>query len=142
MQCPADESLKNTDRCWARWLLFAFGWLNVGVGVIGIFVPGLPITVFLIIALWAFSKSSDRFHSWLWNHPRLGPSIQNWHVHRVIPVKAKVLAVTMMTTSFLFLTFYVAESWVLPALMVVLMVPPGIYVVTRKSELQPVPVSD
>lgn len=143
MACPADKRTRNIERCWLRWLLFAFGWLNIVLGTIGIFVPGLPTTVFLIIAFWAFSKSSDRFHMWLWNHPRLGEPLRNWHEHRVISIKAKILAVFMMSASFVYLTYFVAESWVLPMVMASLMVPPALYVVTRNSVVRsPVPVVD
>jgi uncharacterized protein len=116
-----------------HWLLIAFGFLNVGLGVIGVFVPGLPTTVFLIIALWAFSKSSERFQKWLWHHHRFGPSLQAWHNHRVIPLKAKILAVATMTLSLLYLTFFVAESWVLPTSVAAIMVPVALYLLTRNS---------
>ena len=136
MKCPVEQIPQKLGRCWARWALFGFGWFNIMLGTIGVFVPGLPTTVFLLIAFWAFSKSSDRFHSWLWNHPRFGASIRNWHEHRIIPVKAKVLAVTMMLSSFLYLTFFVAESWVLPTFMASIMLPSALYVVTRNSQSQ------
>ena len=116
-----------------RWAFMTFAWVNVGLGMIGVVVPGMPTTVFLIIAAWAFSKSSRRFHQWLWNHPRFGASIRSWHNHRVIPVKAKVLASTMMTASFIYVTFFVAESWELPALLAAIMVPACAYIVTRNS---------
>ena len=116
-----------------RWAAFLFGLLSVALGVIGIFVPGLPTTVFLIMALWAFSKSSERFHDWLWNHPRLGGTVRNWYRHRVIPPRAKVLAVTVMAASFIYLIFYVAEDWVLPVTMAAILVPVGLYIVTRRS---------
>ena len=119
--------------CWARWALIAFGWLNVIIALIGVVVPGLPTTIFLIIAFWAFSNSSERFQSWIWNHPKFGPSIRHWHNYRVIPVRAKILAVTMMSLSFCYLTFFVAESLMMPVLMALVMVPAGIYVVTRES---------
>ena len=135
----SQNSPKNLHQCWARWALFGFGWLNVVVGAVGIFVPGLPTTVFLIVAFWAFSKSSDRFHAWLWNHPRFGRALRDWHEHRVIPVKSKILAVSMMLASFLFFSFHVAESWVLPAILATIMVPPALYVVTRNCNVQPSP---
>ena len=113
---------------------FVFGWFNIVLGTIGVFVPGLPTTVFILIAFWAFSKSSDRFHSWLWNHPRCGEPIRNWHLHRVIPVKAKIMAVTMMSASYLYLAFYVAENWMLPTFMAAIMLPSALYVVTRNSQ--------
>lgn len=128
--------------CWARWLLLAFGWLNVGLGMVGVVVPGLPTTIFLIIALWAFSKSSERFQNWLWNHPRFGPSLRAWHKHRVIPYRAKVLAVVTMTGSFLFITIFVAETLILPLVMAVILVPVGAYVLSRQSVIPENPVAD
>ncbi len=132
-EIPNGSKPDNLANCGLRYGLMAFAWVNVGLGMIGIFVPGMPTTVFLIIAAWAFSKSSERFHRWLWNHPRFGPSIRSWHNHRVIPMKAKILASTMMAASFIFVTFFVAESWALPALLAAVMVPACVYIVTRDS---------
>lgn len=80
-------------------MLLAFGFLNVGLGMIGAILPIMPTTVFLLIALWAFSKSSPRFHAWLFHHPRFGPTLQAWQRERAIPTPAKVLALTMMAVS-------------------------------------------
>lgn len=135
MRSECSDQVDTQPRCWLRWGLFVFGWLNVILGAIGIFVPGLPTTVFLIIAFWAFSRSSDRFHAWLWSHPRFGPAIRNWHDHRVIPVKSKIAAVAMMLASFMVFSFFIATSWVLSAVMAAVLVPPAIYVVTRKSDV-------
>ncbi len=114
--------------------MIAFGWANVGLGVVGIFVPGLPTTVFLLIAVWAFSKSSERFHVWLWSHPQLGPPIRRWHEHRVIPVRAKVFAAMTMTASFVYVAAFVAEDWVMPAVMAMILIPSAAYVLSRASE--------
>jgi len=122
-------------QCWMRRAFIGFGWLNVVVGTIGIFVPGLPTTVFLIIAFWAFSKSSQRFQMWVWNHPRFGPSIRAWHEHKVIPVRAKVMAASMMTASFLVVTVFVADSLMLPVIMAAVMVPAAAYVLSRASHV-------
>ena len=130
---PEQENPDNLAHCGLRYGLMVFAWVNVGLGLIGIVVPGMPTTVFLIIAAWAFSKSSLRFHRWLWNHPRFGPSIRSWHNHRVIPMKTKVLASAMMAASFIYVTFFVAETWVLPALLAAVMVPACGYIVTRDS---------
>ncbi|MBC8269733.1 MAG: YbaN family protein [Rhodospirillaceae bacterium] len=117
---------------WARWLFFAFGWLNVGLGLIGIIVPGMPTTVFLIAALWAFSKSSERFRLWLWNHPRFGLTIRNWHEHKVIPYRAKIMATSMMVISFA-LVVALADDMTLPLILFMVMTPAALYVNTRAS---------
>jgi hypothetical protein len=110
-----------------------FGWFNIALGIVGIVVPGMPTTVFLLIALWAFSKSSRRFQQWLWNHRRFGPPIRAWHEHKVIPPAAKITAVSMMSSSFAIVMAFVAETWVLPAVMAAVMLPAALYVVTRAS---------
>jgi len=117
-----------------RWALIAFGWANVGLGVIGVFVPGLPTTVFLLVAVWAFSKSSERFHAWLWSHPHLGPPIRRWYNYRVIPIRAKVFAALAMISSFVYVTGFVAEDWLLPAVMAAILLPSAGYVLSRASE--------
>ena len=76
-------------------ILLTLGWICVGLGFIGIFVPGLPTTIFLIIALWAFTKSSKRLRNWLLNHKRFGPILRNWQEHRVVPLRAKILMVIL-----------------------------------------------
>ena len=140
---PANDNWKVSSsaapRCAGRWLFFAFGWLNVAVGMIGVVVPGLPTTVFLIVALWAFTRSSERFRTWLWDHPRFGPPLRAWHQHRVIPPKGKALAVASMTMSFILVAAFVAESWTLPAAMAAMMIPVAAYLLTRASAV-PVPV--
>ncbi|MHA1153828.1 MAG: YbaN family protein [Alphaproteobacteria bacterium] len=119
----------------ARYGLIAFGWLCVGLGVIGAFLPVIPTTIFLILALWAFSKSSARFHRWLYRHPNLGRPLRDWHAHRVIPVPAKCLALTMMTASLLFVTFFVAEGWALPLGLALVLAAVASYIVTRPHRI-------
>ena len=128
------EKSKRLGQCFVRWFLLGFGWLNIGLGLIGVFIPGLPTTVFMLIALWAFSKSSERFQKWLWNHPRFGAPIQGWHRPRVISRRAKALAVGTMSASFLFILFFVAEDWMLPRIMAGIMGPVALYLITRASE--------
>lgn len=92
-----------------RHLFFAVGWVFFGLGALGIFLPVLPTTPFMILALWAFSRSSQRFHDWLHHHPLFGPSLNRWEQYRVIPISAKVFALTMMAAS-LFYLFLFAEA--------------------------------
>ena len=93
-------------RLGSRQALWLFGWLNVGLGLIGVVVPLMPTTVFLLVALWAFSQSSPRFHNWLYHHPRFGPALQAWHRDRAIPLVGKILAVLTMTASVAWLALY------------------------------------
>lgn len=123
-----------------RGVLFVFACLMVAIGFVGIFVPGLPTTVFLIAALWGFSRSSIRFQHWLWYHPRLGPPIRDWHSFRVIPPHAKVLAVAMMALSIVYAYVAIPVPWAW-WVMLLIMVPVAMYILTRASE-RPEPSGD
>ena len=134
-----DDNRQNTrqalgdtaSRCGLRYALIGLGWINVGLGAIGIIVPGMPTTVFLLIALWAFSKSSERFRTWLYEHRRLGPPIRAWHEHGVIPARAKAVALAVMTLS---LTIMAATGvWQLPVIAGAIMVPVAVFIVSRPS---------
>ena len=116
-----------------RPLLLIIGWLMVGLGFVGIFVPGLPTVPFLLVALWAFSRSSQRFHDWLYNHPRMGPPLRDWREYGAILVRAKIVAVASMLISFLWITFGIAQDWVLPAIVAACLIPDAIFIVTRPS---------
>jgi hypothetical protein len=76
------------------------------LGAVGAVLPGLPTTPFMLLALWAFSKSSQRFHDWLYAHRLFGPPLQQWRSHRVIPARAKLLAVSTMAASLIYLVFF------------------------------------
>jgi uncharacterized protein len=116
-----------------RQALLVLGWSCVALGIAGIFLPVMPTTVFLLIAAWAFSRSSHRFHRWLYNHPRLGRTVRDWHAHRVIPVRAKLLAVTMMAASVTVLAVFVQAHWALPVAVGTLLALIAAYIVSRPS---------
>ncbi len=73
---------------------FVGGLLSVGLGGIGIVVPGLPTTVFFIVAAACFSRSSPRFERWVLNLPRIGPLVRDHRAGLGMPRRAKVIAVT------------------------------------------------
>lgn len=77
----------------------AIGLVCVGLGVLGAFLPVLPTTPFLLISLWAFSKSSVRLEVWLLEHKRFGPPLVAWRTNRVIPLPAKLTAWGSMVAS-------------------------------------------
>ena len=84
-------------------IFFTIGILSLSLGYVGIVVPGLPTTVFILIAAWAFSKCSERFTLWLENHRIFGPIILNWQTYKGLSRRAKKLAISM-TVSYTHLT--------------------------------------
>ena len=83
----------------ARLGYLALGTVCVGLGIIGAFLPVMPTTVFLLIAVWAYSKSSARLERWLVEHPRFGTRIRDWREHRTIPLPVKLTAWGSMAAS-------------------------------------------
>lgn len=114
-----------------KWLYFGLGWGFFGLGLLGAFLPLLPTTVFMILALWAFARSSPRFHDWLYAHPVFGPPLQRWHRHGVIPTSAKVLALAVMSVSLGWIVWReTLPVWAI-SLTVVVMAGAAIFIVTR-----------
>ena len=93
-----------------RLLYLALGWSCVLLGVIGAFVPLLPTTVFLLIAAWAFSRSSAHWHHWLREHPRFGETIRAWEEHHAMPRRAKRIALLALAASYAF-TAWIFGPW-------------------------------
>ena len=69
----------------------------VGLATLGAFLPLLPTTPFLLLAVGCFARSSPRLHRKLMEHPTFGPLIRDWNEHRTIPLRAKILALSSMT---------------------------------------------
>ena len=91
----------------------ALGVVALALGVIGIFVPLLPTTPFLILAAFAFERSSERLHNWLINHPRLGPPIETWRRYGAISRRAKILSMAMIVAVFALSLILGVQGWVL-----------------------------
>lgn len=84
----------------------------VTLGLIGAVLPGMPTTVFMLLAVWAASKGWPPLADWLLNHPRFGPPIQNWQTHRAIPRRAKWLAGISMLVSMPIICLTAPSAWV------------------------------
>lgn len=85
-------------RTWLRPLLAAAGMLSLALGVLGIVLPGLPTTPFVLLAAACFAKSSPRLHVWLLKNRYLGPLVQDWEAHRSVPRHIKKVSITLMST--------------------------------------------
>lgn len=88
-----------------RILLLIVAWLAVGLGIIGIFLPVLPTTPFMILAAALFARTSPRFEKWLIDHPRFGKPLTDWRREGAIARKAKIASVTLMAASFVIVWF-------------------------------------
>jgi len=95
----------------ARALWFAGGWCAVAIGAVGIIVPGLPTTVFFIIAAACFGRSSPRFEAWVLGLPRIGPMVRDHRAGLGMPRRAKTWALVSMWTAIVLSSVLLRDRW-------------------------------
>ncbi len=119
-----------------RIVLTGIGLVALALGLVGLFLPVLPTVPFLLVALWAFSRSSERLHRWLITHPHLGPPLIAWQRHGAISRRSKILAVVAMTGSAIWLLFFAdVNPWARLAALVAIAY--GLWFVLSRPTLQP-----
>lgn len=104
--------------------------ISFALGVIGLFLPVMPTTCFMLAAVWLASRGSPRFANWIRNHPRFGPPIQSWERERAIPKHAKIMAVVMLSVSCAIIAFTVSH-WPLKIGLIVGLSGLAVWIVTR-----------
>lgn len=93
---------------WAWWLL---AYASLGLGIIGIVVPGLPTVPFVLLAAFAAARGSTRLHRRLLAHARFGPMIRDWQAHGAVARRTKLLAVAMMGACAVLLFLTAPRAW-------------------------------
>lgn len=93
------------------WFLAAV--LSLVLGIVGMALPLLPTTPFLILAAFLFSRSSPRFEAWLVDHPAFGPAIRDWRANRSISPRAKKAATLAIAAAFTLSVVMALPGWVL-----------------------------
>lgn len=95
-----------------RWLFALAGFIFLALGVIGLVLPLIPTTPFVLLAAACFLRSSDRLHAWLLRTRLFGPLISEWEQHRSIPWRTKIVAIVLMTVTFCAsIVFFVKPPW-------------------------------
>ena len=115
-----------------NYFYIAIAYLSIALGTIGIFLPLLPTTPFLLLAAWSAAKGSPSLHRWLYAHPQFGGALIAWERNRAVSVRAKWLAVAMMSISWVIM-LYQTSGWFLPALTGTIFVTVSIFLATRPS---------
>lgn len=121
-----------------RHFYLVLGIVFLVIGIVGVFLPVLPTTPFLLLAAYFFSKSSEKLHAWLMDHKTFGKPLRDWQQHRVIGVRAKVLAVSTILIGMVFLwwripdqtPFYFYGKITVIAIMIIVMT----FILSQKSQ--------
>ena len=114
----------------ARMLWVAIGVMATGIGILGIFLPLLPTTPFLLLAAYCFARGSQRLHDWLVGHRRFGPLIAEWRRHGAIRRPVKVLALATMALSLTITAWLGFALWIVASQALVLAAAAA-FIVTR-----------
>ena len=115
-----------------RYLHLGLGWLCVGLALLGVLLPLLPTTVFLILAAYFFTKGSPRARAWLLDHAHFGPPIRAWEDSGAIAPKYKRIAVGMMGTVLLLSVLFGLKPWII-AVQALCMSCAATYILTRPN---------
>jgi len=116
-----------------RSILFILGCLAVILGIIGVFLPGLPTVVFFLLAVYCFSRSSKRLENWILTHPLFGPGVIAWQQHGVISKKSKRLAITMICLSYACMLYFAQPKLWLALLVAGILLCVATFILTRPS---------
>ncbi|AIR67533.1 DUF454 family protein [Cedecea neteri] len=103
-----------------RLILLIIGWLAVVLATLGVILPLLPTTPFLLLAAWCFARSSPRFHHWLLYRSWFGSYLRHWQTHRAMPRGAKPKAILFILVTFALSLWLVKLVWVRLLLLVIL----------------------
>lgn len=116
-----------------RYLFLAIGFLCLACGLVGIFVPLLPTTPFLLLSAALFFRSSPRAYRWLLQHRYLGSYIRNFREEKAIPLRAKVVAISLLWLTSLHACFLLLDHWALKGAMLAIATGVTVYLLSFKT---------
>ena len=112
--------------------LFGLGSLSLALGIIGIFLPLLPTTPFLILTAWCFLKSSPKAHAWMYRQAYMGQVLRDWEARGAIRPRAKFTAIAMLAGSTLIMWWIVQIFWLKVAVSC-LLAAVSVFILTRPA---------
>lgn len=109
------------------------GTISLCLGLIGIFIPILPTTPFLLLSATLYAKSSDKLYQWLMSNPRLGPYIKNFRENRTLPLRVKIISVSTLWCTIL-LSTYLVEILFVRLLLLIIAIAVTIHILHYKTK--------
>jgi uncharacterized membrane protein YbaN (DUF454 family) len=128
-----DDNPTKARGTWIRILLIIAGTFFVGLGIIGIFVPLLPTTPFLLLAAACYARSSQRFYGWLLNNKWFGIYIKSYLERKGVPLKVKVLAITLLWITIGSSVAFAVQILVIRLILVLIAIGGSIYILSIRT---------
>jgi len=117
-------------------LMIATGTFLIGVSIVGIFVPVLPTTPFLLLAAALYAKSSRRFYNWLINNRILGRYIKNYREGKGIPLKVKIIAISILWITIGYSAIFAMEILWVRILLILIAIGVTIHIASKKPKVK------
>ena len=114
-------------------ILTILGILSLGLGVLGAFLPVLPTTPLLLLSAALFLRGNEKLYIWLMNHPKLGPYIKNFRENKAIPLRIKIISISMLWITLLNCAIFVADHWVFRLFFILLATGVTIHILSYKT---------
>ena len=114
-------------------LYIVLGSISLGLGILGIFLPLLPTTPFLLLTAALYFKGSPRLYNWLLNHRHFGPYIRNFRENKAIPLRAKIVSVSLIWITILNCVFFIAPYWWLKILLLLIAAGTSYHILSFKT---------
>lgn len=125
---------KVTTNPLLRYVWLAFGLFFTGLGFLGYILPGLPGTVFILVAVYFFARSSPRFYNWLLNNKLFGELIRDWRAGKGLSLKAKIMAISVIAITITFSIFAI-DSQIVKMIVALCGLGVSIYLWTRPTKV-------
>ena len=125
---------KRHKNKYLRWLLIAFGTISVFLGLLGIILPLLPTTPFLLLAAASYAKSSEKFYNWLLNNRYFGSYIKNYREGRGIPLRVKVTAIVFLWTTILITAVFFIPVFAVKILLIIIAAAVSVHIIKIHSK--------
>jgi len=129
-----EKEIKTIDNRLFRGILIIAGSIFLGIGIIGIVVPLLPTTPFLLLAAACYARSSKKFYNWLLNNKRFGPYITNYIEGKGMPLKIKIYAISIIWITILFSIFFIVENLLIRIILIIIAILVSTYLITIKTK--------
>ena len=116
-----------------RYLIITAGTISLVFGIIGILLPILPTTPFLLLSAACYARSSQRFYNWLMNNKWFGNYIKNYREGKGIPLKFKIFTISLLWITILFSIYFVVDTFLVELILIIIAVGVTTHIITIKT---------
>ena len=132
LACNQNENNKKSNQI-IRAILLITGTISLLIGIIGIFIPLLPTTPFLLITAACYARGSDRFYNWLLCNKLFGNYIKNYREGKGVALNIKIISLSLLWTTILFSAVFVVSALLIKIVLIIIAIAVTIHILTIRS---------